>query len=61
MFHLKGTLNVKRQRAAWELGALVHQIEAQESASVIEAEDIHSQAIFDARMICSQSGPGGQN
>ena len=55
MFHLKGTLNAKRQRATWELGVLVHQIEAQESASVTEAEAIHSQAIFDAWMICSQS------
>ena len=55
MLHLKGTLNVKRQRAARELGVLVHQIEAQESALVIEAEAIHSQVIFDSRMICSQS------
>ena len=55
MFHPKGTLNTKRQRAAWELGVLVHQIEAQESALLIEAEAIHSQAIFDAWMICSQS------
>ena len=46
---------MKRQRAAWELGVLVHQIEAQESVLVIEAEAIHSQAIFDAQMICSQS------
>ena len=55
MLHLKGTLNIKRQRAAWELGVLVCQIEAQESALVIEAEAICSQVIFDARMICSQS------
>ena len=55
MLHLKGILNIKRQRAAWELGVLVHQIEAQESASVIKAEAIHSQVIFDAGMICSQS------
>ena len=55
MLHLKGTLNIKRQRAAWELGVLVHQIEAQESALVNEAEAIRSQAIFDAQMICSQS------
>ena len=54
MFHLKGTLNAKRQRAPWELGVLVHQIEAQESALVIEAEAIHSQAILDAQIICSQ-------
>ena len=55
MLHLKGTLNIKRQRAAWELGLLVHQIEAQESALVNEAEAICSQAIFDTQMICSQS------
>ena len=55
MLLLKGTLNIKRQRAAWELGSLVHQIEVQESASVNEAEAICSQAIFDAWMICSQS------
>ena len=46
--------NIKRQRAAWELGVLVCQIEAQESALVNGAEAIHSQAIFDAQMICSQ-------
>ena len=61
MLHLKGTLNGKRQRAAWELGVLVHQIEAQESASVNEAEAICSQAIFDAQMICSQSVLEAQN
>ena len=55
MLHLKGTLNIKGQRAAWELGVLVHQIEVQESALVNEAEAICSQAIFDAQMICSQS------
>ena len=55
MFHLKWTLNIKRQRAAWELGVLMHQVEAQESASVAEAEVICSQVIFDAQMICSQS------
>ena len=33
----------------------MHQVEAQESASVTKAEAIHSQAIFDAQMICSQS------
>ena len=55
MLHLKGTLNIKRQRDTWELGVLVHQIEAQESALVIQAEAIHSQMIFDAWMIYSQS------
>ena len=61
MFHLNGTLNTKRQRAAWELGVLLHQIEAQESASVIEAEAICSQAIFDAPNNLFPVYPGGQN
>ena len=55
MLHLKETLNIKKQRAAWELGVLMHQVEAQESASVTKAEAIHCQVIFDAQMICSQS------
>ena len=55
MLHLKRTLNVKRQRAAWELGALVCQIEAQESALVTKAEAICSQVNSDAQMICSKS------
>ena len=55
MLHLKGNLNIKRQRAAWELGVLVCQIGAQESPSVNEAEAICSQVIFDTQMICSQS------
>ena len=55
MLHLKGTLNIKRQRAVWELGVLVCQIEAQESSSVIKAEAICFQAIFDTQMIWSQS------
>ena len=38
-----------------ELGAIVCQIEAQESALETEADAICSQAIFDTQMICSQS------
>ena len=54
MLHLKRSLDVKRQRAAWELGALMCQSQSQESASVTKARAICSQAIFDAQMICSQ-------
>ena len=55
MLHLKRSLDIKRQRAAWELGALMCQSESQESTSVTEAKAICSQAISDAQMICSQS------
>ena len=55
MLHLKRTLDIKRLRAVWELGALMHQSESQESTSVTKARAICSQAIFDAQMICSQS------
>ena len=48
MLHLKRSLNIKRQRAAWELGVLLHQIEAQVSTSVTNADAICSQVIFDA-------------
>ena len=49
------SLDVKGQRAAWELGPLMHQSKSQESTSVTEARVICSQVIFDAQMICSQS------
>ena len=55
MLHLKRSLDVKRQRAAWELGALMCQVESQESGTVTKARAICSQAILDAQMVCSQS------
>ena len=55
MLHLKRSLDIKRQRAAWELGALMNQSESQESASMTKARAICSQVIFDTQMICSQS------
>ena len=42
MLHLRRSLNVKRQRAVWELGALIHQSKSQESMSVTEARAICS-------------------
>ena len=54
MLHLKRSLDVKRQRAAWELGALMCQSKSQESTAVTKARAICSQVIFDAQMICSQ-------
>ena len=43
MLHLKRSLDVKRQRATWELGVLLHQNESQEAASVTAAKVVYSQ------------------
>ena len=55
MLHLKRSLDIKRQRDAWQLGALMHERESQESTSVTETKAICSQTIFDAWIICSPS------
>ena len=49
MFHLKRSLDVKRQRATWELGLLLHQSESQEAASVTMAKAIYSQSVLEAK------------
>ena len=54
MLHLKRPIDVKRQRAIWELGEMLHQNESQEAASVAEAKAICSQATLNAWTICSQ-------
>ena len=43
MLHLKRSTDVKRQRAIWELGVMLHQNESQEAISVAEAKAICSQ------------------
>ena len=40
MLHLKGSIDIKRQRAIRELGVMLHQSESQEAASVTEAKAI---------------------
>ena len=55
MLHLKRSLDVKRQRAVWELGVLMCQSESQESTSLMEAKAICLQAVFNTWMVCSQS------
>ena len=37
MLHLKRSLDIKRQRATWELGVMLHQNESQGAASVTAA------------------------
>ena len=41
MLHLKRPIDLKRKRAIWELGVLLHQSEAHEAASVTKAKAIH--------------------
>ena len=49
MLHLKRSLDVKRQRATWELGVLLCQTKSQEAASVAAAKAIFSQAVLEAK------------
>ena len=49
MLHLKRSLDVKRQRATWELGVLLHQNESQEATSVAAAKAIYSQSVLEAK------------
>ena len=49
MLHLKRSLDVKRQRATWELGVMLHQNESQGAASITAAKAIYSQAILEVK------------
>ena len=47
--HLKRSLDIKRQRATWVLGMMLHQNKSQEAASVATAKAIFSQAFLEAK------------
>ena len=49
MLHLKSSLDVKRQKATWELGVLLHQNESQEATSVTTAKAIYSRSVLEAK------------
>ena len=49
MLHLKTSLDIKRQRATWEFGVLLHQNESQETASVTMAKAVYSQEVLEAK------------
>ena len=51
MLHLKRSLDIKRQRATWELGVLLHQSKSQVATSIAVAKEGH---LF-------PGSPGGQN
>ena len=50
MLHLKRSLDVRRQRATWELWVILHQTESQGATSV-SAKAVYSQAILKAKII----------
>ena len=49
MLHLKRSLDVKRQRATWELGVMLHQNESQGAALIAATKAICSQAVMEAK------------
>ena len=49
LLHLKRSIDVKRQRAIWELGVMLHQNESLEAASVAAAKAIYSQLVLEAK------------
>ena len=51
MLHLKRSLDIKRQRATWELGVILHQNKSQGAASVTAAKAVYSQAVLEAKTI----------
>ena len=49
MLHLKRSIAIKRQRAIWELGVLLHPNESLEAASVATAKATYSQSVLEAK------------
>ena len=49
MLHLKRSLDIKMQRATWELGVMLHQNESQGAASIAMAKAVYSQAVLEAK------------
>ena len=49
MLHLKRSIYVKKQRAIWEPGVLLHQNESQEATSIAAAKAIYFQLVVEAK------------
>ena len=49
MLYLKRSLDIKRQRATWELGVMLHQNESQEAASCTTAKAVYSLSVLEAK------------
>ena len=52
MLHLKRSLDVKRQRATWELGILLHQNESKAATLITSAKAIYSQLALEGKINC---------
>ena len=61
MLHLKRSLDIKRQRATWELGVLLCQNKSQEASLVTTAKAIYSQSVLEAKNQFPNGGHGGQD
>ena len=55
LLNTKGSIDIRRQRAVWELGMILCKNESQVATSVTEAKVICSQVTLDAQTACSQS------
>ena len=49
MLHLKRSLDIKRQRATWELGVLLCQNESQGATSIAASKAVYSHAVLEAK------------
>ena len=49
LLHLKRSIDIKRQRAIWELGVMLHQNESLEATSVAAAKAIYSQSVLETK------------
>ena len=49
MLHFKRSLDIKRQRATWELGVMLCQNESQGAALIAAAKAVCSQAVMEAK------------
>ena len=49
MLQVKMSLDVKRQRATWELGVMLHQNKSQGATSIAAAKAVYSQAVLEAK------------
>ena len=53
LLNTKGSIDIRRQRAVWELGVILCQNESQVGESIKEAKVICSQVTLDAQTACS--------
>ena len=49
MFHFKRSLDIKRQRATWELGATLHQNKSNGAVLIAAPKAVCSQAVMEAK------------